>query len=236
MRNIEEIIEELVKTAPNTIVTLFELDLTPVGVDQQFYFHAGTNELNQNITWQSQEYTAFPIEAKGFEITASGPIPTPSLTVANIGNTIGAIEQTYGPIIGAMVTRKRTFLKYLDAVNFSGGNANADPTVEFENDIYFINRKVSENRIFIEYELSSSWDVYGVKLPRRLVMQDTCPWVYRDSNCGYTGTTYFTVNDESTVNSNEDVCSKSLKGCELRFGASNILPFGGFPGAGVRRR
>ena len=61
-----------------------------------------------------------------------------------------------------------------------------------------------------------------------------CPWKYRGAECGYTASVYFDYNDESVIQSN-DVCSKKLSGCQIRFGQHNPIPYGGFPSAGLIR-
>jgi lambda family phage minor tail protein L len=124
--------------------------------------------------------------------------------------------------------------KYLDAVNFDGAvNPNADPTAEFADDIYFIEQKVNENKNFVEFELTSSFDVQGVRLPRRQIVQNICPWKYRGAECGYTGTNYFDINDNVVGSLAADVCGKRLTSCQLRFGDYAELPYGGFPAAGL---
>ena len=223
---------ELHKLAPSTIVTLYELDLTEIG-DSTYYFHAGTNELLGNVVWAGNTYIAIPIAASGFDINSNGEIPRPRLTISNILGTLGALVRGLDDLIGGKVTRRRTFIKYLDAVNFADGNPIADPNVEMSPDIYFVDRKVSENSSFIEFELSSSWDVQGVKLPRRQIIQNMCYWSYRGAECGFAGGGVADAFDNPTTDPALDVCSKSLNGCTLRFGNNANLPFGGFPGAGL---
>ena len=223
---------DIQQLSAGAIVSLYELDLTGLG-DSIYYFHAGTNELQADVIWGGVTYLAFPIDASGFDISSNGEIPRPRLVVSNILGTIGSLVRSLDDLVGAKITRRRTFLKYLDAVNFTAGNPIADPNVEFDPDIYYIDRKVSENSSFIEFELSSSWDVQGVKLPRRQIIQNMCPWSYRSSECSYAGGAVADSSDNLTSDPALDSCSKSLKGCSLRFGENGILPFGGFPGAGL---
>jgi lambda family phage minor tail protein L len=158
------------------------------------------------------------------------------MRVANITGVVGALCLAYQDLIGAKVTRKRTLLKYLDAENFvSGQNPTADPNVGFPDEVYFVNRKVAENNIYLEFELASAWDVAGVKLPRRQVIQNLCPWKYRGTECGYTGGPKANIYDQSTSDPDEDQCGKRLSSCKIRFGANSNLPFGGFPGVGMVR-
>jgi lambda family phage minor tail protein L len=233
MNTPESIVSELQSLAPSAIIEVFQLDATAFGGDV-YYFHAGTNGLRQNITWQGQEYVAYPIQMSGFEFSAGGQLPRPQMVVSNVTGAITALVLAYNDLLGAKVTRKRTMAKFLDAVNFTGGvNPNADPDAEFNDDIFFIERKTSENNQAVSFELSASFDVQGVKLPRRQIVQNICPWKYRGAECGYTGTNYFDSNDNSVASSSLDVCGKRLSSCEVRFGVNNELPFGGFPAAGL---
>jgi lambda family phage minor tail protein L len=229
----QAITSEIQKLAPSAVIELFQLDLTVFG-DQDYYFHAGTNELKLPIFWQGDEYTPYPMQISGFEFTGGGQLPRPKMVVSNVTGVITALVLLYQDLLGAKITRKRTMAKYLDAVNFDGGlNPNADPTAEFADDIYFIDQKVSENKNFVEFELASSFDVQGVKLPRRQIVQNVCSWKYRGPECGYAGSNYFNINDEVVATLALDACGKRLGSCQLRFGEYGELPFGGFPAAGL---
>jgi lambda family phage minor tail protein L len=156
--------------------------------------------------------------------------------VANVTGTITALVLTYQDLIGAKITRKRTLAKYLDAQNFPGAlNATADPSAEFADDMYYVDRKSRETRDVVEFELAASFDLEGVSLPRRQIVQNVCPWRYRASECSYTGSSYFDANDQSVSSSAQDICGKRLSSCQARFGQSAELPFGGFPAAGLFR-
>lgn len=219
--------------AADTLIELFILDTTALG-GLVYRFHAGTNPLNGSVVWQGQTYSPMPIEAQGFEFTGSGKIPRPTLRVQNVDGLLGAVVDAYQDLLGALVTRKRTFLKYLDAVNFPGGvNATADDTAGFPDDVYAIARKSSHTKTIIEFELASSMDVHGVVVPRRQILQHLCTWAYRSAECGYTGGAVATVDDEPTGSAPLDVCGKRVTSCQMRFGATADLPFGGFPGVGV---
>jgi lambda family phage minor tail protein L len=106
---------------------------------------------------------------------------------------------------------------------------------EFADDIYYVDRKSRETRDVVEFELAASFDLEGVTLPRRQIVQNVCPWRYRGSECGYTGSNYFNANDQSVVSSIQDICGKRLASCQVRFGQNAELPFGGFPAAGLIR-
>lgn len=229
------ITQDLYRLAADRLVELFEVDATSIG-GTVTRFHNGASELQADVVWQGASYLRYPVEANGFEFTGRGQIPRPTLRVANIGGLLGAVVRDLDDLIGAKVTRRRTLVKYLDAVNFVGGvNPTADPTAALPDDIWFIDRKSNENKYVIEFELSASFDVAGIQLPRRFIVQNVCTWRYRSSECGYAGGPVADINDNPTSNPALDACGKRLSSCRLRFGASAPLPYGAFPAAGLTR-
>ena len=161
---------------------------------------------------------------------------------------------------GAEVRRIRTLRKYLDASNFpvtsflttQGGDQlitesqdnlitvagfapSADPNARFPDERWFIDRKSSETRDSVTFELASKFDLAGQKIPKRQVIANICQWKYRSSECSYTGTNYYDVNGNSVGTEAQDVCGKRVASCKLRFGENAELPFGSFPGAGLTK-
>lgn len=227
---------DIQKLDAGAIVELYQIDTTPIGDPVIYYLHNGVNELGNNVVFDGDTYTRFPIFAEGFEKNGQGTIPRPVLRVANITGLLGALVKQLDDLVNAKVTRIRTFVKYLDAVNFPGGiNPEADPNQFIEREIWSIDRKASENKIFIEFELAAAFDVQGVMLPRRQVVQNVCTWGYRSPECSYTGGPVADRNDNPTTDPNQDSCCKRLNSCRLRFGATSVLPYGGFPSAGLLR-
>jgi len=226
---------EIQRLSPSAVIELFVLDLSLFN-EGVVRFHAGTNELRRQVVWQGNAYEPFPIQAEGFEFNGNGQVPRPKLKVANVTGSITALILSYQDLVGAKITRKRTLVKYLDGVNFeSGSNQSADPSAEFADDIYYIDRKSRETRDVVEFELAASFDLEGVSLPRRQIVQNVCPWSYRGSECGYTAAAYFNANDVSVPQHSQDACGKRLSSCQKRFGSNAELPFGGFPAAGLIR-
>lgn len=224
---------EIQKLSVDELVEFFVLDATPFG-GTLYRWHSGKNLLLANVVWQGNTYTAQPIEVTGYEYTGQGKLPRPAMSMNNVDGLMGAVVDTFDDLIGAVVTRKRTFAKYLDAVNFPGGtNPDADPTAAFPDDIYAILRKVSHTKFMIEFELASLIDLHGIMLPRRQIIQHTCLWVYRSAECSYAGGAVADANDVPTLDSNADTCGKRVVSCQMRFGNNGILPFAGFPGSGV---
>jgi lambda family phage minor tail protein L len=196
MSGLDSLKAEIQKLAPSAVIELFELDATALG-GEVLRFHAGTNGLNGNITWQGETYIRFPVACTGFEFTGQGQFPRPKISVANVYSVITTVLLEYDDLLGAKVTRKRTMAKFLDAVNFPGGvNATADATAEFPDDVYYIDRKSSEDRDMVEFELAASVDLAGVALPRRQIIQNLCIWQYRGSDCGYAGAPLWDEDDD----------------------------------------
>ena len=112
---------------PGSVIELFELttDLALHGSETTYRFHAGTNEVNNgNIIWAGNTYVAIPMEADGFKY-AKGQLPRPTLTISNVTNIITAIllnVNTVTPgndLTGAIVKRRTTLARFLDAANFA---------------------------------------------------------------------------------------------------------------------
>lgn len=217
-------VSALQEIAPSAIIELFLLELNAAqhGINETYRFHAGVNaDDNNNIVWAGNEYIRFPIEADGFKYDGQGQLPRPTLRVSNVFGTITALLLTLpNGLEGAKVTRIRTLARYLDAVNFPG-NVNPlgtpDPTAEFPHEVFYVDRKATENRDVIEFELAAVFDLIGVRAPKRQCVSNVCQWKYRGPECGYTGNAYFNLNDEPVATLAEDACGKRLRSCELRF-------------------
>lgn len=218
---------EIQLLAPSAMIELFEIDTSSLG-GGIYHFHAGTNKLLLPVVWQGVSYAALPIQADGFELTTKGTLPRPLIRVANVGGIFSALSAELGDLVSAKITRKRTFARYLDAVNFTDGNTTADVNQFLPDELWFVERKASENRYVIEWELSSAFDLMGVMLPSRQVIQNACAWKYRSAECSWMGG-YFDKNDQP-CGATDDFCPKKLGSCKARFGA-NVIPFGGFPGS-----
>jgi lambda family phage minor tail protein L len=216
---------ELQSSSPSAIIELYELQLNAAqhGVNETYRFHAGTNMVDSgDVTWAGNSYLRFPIEADGFEYSGQGQLPRPKLRVSNVLNTITAILLTLpNGLEGAKVTRIRTLARFMDGINFPGSinpYGPPDPTAEFPREIYYVDRKVVENKDVVEFELAAIFDLIGVRAPKRQCVSNVCQWKYRGPECGYTGNAYFNTNNQPVATLAEDACGKQLSSCELRFG------------------
>ncbi len=217
----EPLAEELLRLAPTAVIDLFEVYLTPAindGPEIVLRYHAGKNGLTEDIKFGTETYPAVPVEVDGFEFSARGTLPRPTLKVANVNNAITLLMLTYNPL-GAKVQRIRTFAKFIDTTNFNqpvpfavesdiadaltteGGNSlimqtpndTADPNAKIV-ETWYIDRVSGENQQFVEFELAPKIDLINVSLPRRTI-EEFCPWKYKGKECGYVGDNCFTVND-----------------------------------------
>ena len=233
---ISSVYEDVSVLAPSAIIELFELHLNATlhGSSDIYRFHAGSNaDVTGNIVFDGNAYTRLPVKADGFEMRSGGTLPQPTLAIANLDGTMTTLlalvnATTLGnDLTGATVKRIRTLKRYLD------GESTADPNARFPTEIWRINRNATATRDVVSFELASEFDLMGQKLPKRQIVANTCQWIYRSSECSYTGSNFFDVNGNSVSTLAQDVCGKRLASCKLRFGENGVLPFGSFPGAGL---
>lgn len=224
---------------PGARIDLFKLDLTPIG-GAVFYL---TNTVRERpggtttpILFGGIGYQPLAIEAAGFERTSTGGFPRPRLRMGSQTYAIIAAALRLGDLIGAIVTRTRTFDAYLD----DGGSP--DSTQKLPDDVFIISRRSRLDRQTIEWEMKAAVDMENITLPLRKVVRDYCQWSYRYwsgaslqfvnfPECPYRGGACYRLDNTVTTNPAEDQCNKTLTACRLRFPGSQPLPFGGFPGA-----
>ena len=183
----DPVFSDIQKVNPSAIIELFTLTLDNAlhGATTVYRFHAGTNlDANGKIVWDGNEYLRFPVQATGFAYQR-GQLPRPTLTVSNMGSpSISAILLTVNQttagndLTGAKVVRIRTMARFLDAANFSGATnpfGTPDPTAEFPQEIYYIDRKKAENREIVSWELAAVFDLAGIRSPKRQCTRSLFP-------------------------------------------------------------
>ena len=245
---VSAIAPELGESSPTAIIDLYELEIFAAlhGANDVYRFHAGLTlkTPNTGVTWNGNQYTRYPIEVEGFEYRGDGQLPRPKIRVSNLFSFLSLlmieinVDNPGNDLCGAKLTRIRTLARYLDAVNFPGNTnpyGTPDPTAEAPREIYYVDRKVLENRNVVEFELVSAFDLAGVRAPKRQCIANICQWIYRGAECGYTGSNYFDVNDNPVATLAQDACGKRLGSCEKRFdpNADAGVPFGSFPSIGT---
>ena len=180
------VFSDLQSINPSAIIELFSLQLSTAihGTNTIYRFHNGSNlDANGEIVWAGNSYLRFPVKAEGFAFQR-GQLPRPTLSISNLSSapSISALlltvnETTPGnDLTGATVTRIRTLAKFIDATNFADGiNATADNTAEFPQEIYYIDRKSTETRDVVSWELAAVFDLAGVRVPKRQCTRSEFP-------------------------------------------------------------
>ena len=190
------VFSEIQKINPSAIIELSVLQLvtslhgTSSGLPSSnnenniYRFHAGSNlNANGEIVWAGKSYMRFPVIAEGFAFQR-GQLPRPKLTVSNATGLMSSILESVNlvtvgnDLTGATVTRIRTMARFLDAVNFPGNSnplGTPDPTAEFKREIYTVDRKATENREIVEFELAAVFDLAGVRAPKRQCTRSLFP-------------------------------------------------------------
>lgn len=227
---------------PDNLISLYEIDLTHIGLGI-VRFTPNVAGKTSAISWGGNTYYPWPIEIEGIEKKTEGSAARPSLRAAAILPEMSALL-IGAHLQGAKVSRIRTFRRFLD------DGEEPSTTDHFPIDCYRIER-VSEwiSGQSVTLELANPLDIEDAYFPKRQIIRDYCYWRYRTydpskqefvynkiSACPYAGTRYFNQKNEEVSEPSLDSCSKTLKGCKLRFGEYVVLPFGGFPGTAPKAR
>ena len=191
---------ELNKINPSSVIELFELELTvglhiptgnPNNLDTVFRFHAGANLNNfGQIIFNGNSYQRVAVKVEGFEDTSKGTIPRPTLTFSNLGgitkdttvmtmsdflNVVNSVTAG-NDLLDAKLTRLMPLASALDNANFVGDNPFGTPSTDrLQDRIYYVDRKVTENRQVVQFELVSALDMQNKKIPARIVTRDLFP-------------------------------------------------------------
>lgn len=161
-------------------IELFEFEYD---TDTWIYFHPGVDDDLSDIQFRNyyspssiNTYEPLPVQMGGVEWSADGPQNRPTITVANVldtfRNAIG--NQTAEDLVGKRIIRRRTLKKYL-----YGESGDSNPPVEWPIQLYILDRIASKNALQIQFELSSPFDLAGLRIPARQIVGKTCPWRYQ---------------------------------------------------------
>lgn len=203
--------KQLTSLGPDALVDLYEIDFSNLQADFEalrdmeginlssepvYRFCPMINSTNP-IVWQGKSYQPLPMAIEGFEHKSDGRLPRPKLKIGNPEGLLSMIVHVNHDFANCKVTRKRTYVRFLDDENFGNRNLNdsgknpfgeSDPDSSYPDDVYFINRKTAENKNLLEFELVSALELEGAEVPARIVLSGYCPWKYRCSvGCGYKG-------------------------------------------------
>ena len=162
--------------------------------------------LGKKVTWQGIDYFPLPAKTEGFSSRGDNELPRPRMQVSNNNLVLSKYLKLFNNFIGAKVIRKRTFAKFLDDENFESGenpffdlrtnSSAANLTHQLPDEVFYINRRVSETKDFVEFELSTVLEMDNVYIPNRNVYARYCTWIYRGHGCRYSGDPKKTNNSE----------------------------------------
>ena len=169
-----------------SVLDLFEIKLNDF--DGYFRFH-GSKNLKSNIIFKGKEYLFIPCEISNLEYSSEAKQNRPTLSIANINNYISNLIKDRKDLIGKRFYRKKILTKDLDDVNFGGSNKNTLGASSFSSfisvDTFVIQKKNSENKDKVEFQLANILDLDGQTVPSRKVYNDICQWQYRGYGCNY---------------------------------------------------
>lgn len=233
--------EHIQKADLGSKVTLFELDLSNFG-EGVLRFTNGTSG-SSSIRFNGQDYLPWAIDASGFEATGDGPIPRPRIAVSNLNGLFTALLYQNNDLEGAVLTRIRTYERFLD------DGEEPDPNAIKPKDVYTLSQKIRDDGEQIEWRLVSNIDQEGVQLPARKVIQGYCDhttrsfdpqtgqFIYEGVTCPYVGVPRDENGVEVASGSDEAFSKRLGTCCQARFGTNAPLPTRAMPGvARLRRR
>lgn len=218
------------------LITLYQLDTRPISKDGRVFYFDSAADFETEIVWGGQAYSPLPMDATGFEMTTSGPIPQPNVTISNMFGAGNLLLMSYNGLVGAELIRILTLRRFLD------DGSTPDPTAYITRDKFVVAQKTSHNALAIVFKLAARFDQEGTQLPRRQILRDVCTHVYRAWNptlgvfdyskasCPYSGGGAWDATNTPTDYAH-DACSRTIVGCSLRFGGG-LLPARFFPGVG----
>lgn len=221
---------ELAKLEQDALIELWDIDLTRLtsirGKQGIMYrLHNGVNEKGEGVVWKGNTYTPYPIKGTGFEVSAKGTSNRPSLALSNLFGLVTGLVDEFDDCLGAVVTRRQVYANHLDPDNFASGvNRNYNASNEIVNQ-FVIEQVESLNSEIVRFKLAIPTELDGLVLPARMMMSNTCQFIYRSPECGYTGGAVADEKDRPTTDIKKDKCSKCLTGCSLR---NNTRNFGAY--------
>lgn len=207
-------LNETTKTEQPARPDLWEFDLTAIGGGRYFFCNE-LNEKGEPVTWQGRQYEPYPIQAQDVEMNGKGPSPRVTLVVSNLFGLVTGMAEDLQSLVGASVVRHQVYARFLDAVNFSNGNPEADPEQEAVA-CYNVEQLSELDASTATIILASPAETDGSVVPGRTMLADSCPWDYRDENCGYDGPPVADEFDKPTPDPKKDKCSKCMTGFRLR--------------------
>lgn len=208
--------QELLSFEPSALITFYELKYSNSilrffsgVVEEKKDGNLTGLPFTKEIIYGGVPYYPIPCEDEGFEINANNKFPRPKIKISNIVNKfrkgndgedkekfmvgerfMSTIMRSHNDLENARIRRFRVFLRFLDNENFGEvGNPFGDPNTfaVIDESNWVISQKINENKFYIEFELSSVFDVENVYSPSRRMASKYCGFIYRGEGCRYAG-------------------------------------------------
>lgn len=160
---------------------------------------------DENVVFNSETYTKFPISHEAVTDNAKGEIDTVIVRLSNVSRAIQYYLETYD-WRGKKVTITQVFLDQL---------ADADAKIAYT--FYIDNYKCSD--LDVEFSLTTRFDFIDLQLPLGTYNRNYCRWKFKGTECAYSGA--------------EATCNKTKQDC--RDNKNNVLRYGGFPSIPQRK-
>lgn len=185
----DKIAAEVFNIEPTAIVDLFRIYPDIVNYPKTYFNVHNGSVFGIGISWQGEDYMPIAMEYEGFEVTSDGRPNRPVMRFSNSQYFASSLLDKYDDFSNGRIQRKRTFVKFLDDVNFDGGNpwGESDSFAEISDDIYIVSQKKRENKDFVEVELTTPLDLESFEINHRRVLGKYCYWKYRGPGCQYQG-------------------------------------------------
>jgi len=163
---------------------------------------------NENVTWRTYTWTAFPFEIDEIGEESKGEIPQVEVRVSNVSRAMEQYLQAYDVYTKANgFTPITVSIFVLNSKNL----ADTDPEVEH----LFELKQPKTNALWATFVLGAS-NPFNQRYPQARILKNHCRFVFKGTLCAYAGA--------------ETTCNKTLTRCRA---LSNSVRFGGFPGVGV---
>lgn len=230
-----DIAQHNLKASLGQAIKLYHIDLSSFG-EPDIFLYEGDKDA-PDIMFGGQPYQSWNVKATGFKVVGKGRLPTPRFAMGDHYASLSAYIASHDQLRGAVITRRKTYKKYLD------GQPGADSEQTQPPEMYEIVRLESQKMNMVQWQLESFLANRGKKIPGRIIDSNYCDFDYRVHNgtgfdnptnrkaCPYRGTLYFDENDD-VVTAAQDSCGKCWNSCKLRH-PTGTVPFGGVPGAGA---
>lgn len=152
----------------HALVELYVLDCTQLG-GVIHRFTPNTEKTGGPVYWQGQMYIPIPIQSTGWEFKGDGSQSKPQLVVSNVTKALLQEIIDLGDIVGAKITRYRTFSNFLD------NGEEPDAGEAYPPDTRYIEQKQSHDNETIVWSLCSVLDRQNLFIPARQVTKKDFP-------------------------------------------------------------